>query len=245
MAQSKDILDLLDLLDETGLDIGFLWSFIHDETFNEGGQLSEFSHPEDAKVAKEVRDRFRALVKSKQRVVSGRDDELIQKLLSVVENGHLDETVTRLALLKVPDIVARWKKLRTVPVVGLPGKAVTAYLAQAITCYLYGLPSAAAVLCRTVLEFALQEKLGEFGGISKLIDKVDKKDHLEKLINFAGNTKILSDEFELVTNAHSIRDVGNDAIHTSTCTEMEALETIKNTGEILRHVYSQTGTGAS
>ncbi|PWB79992.1 MAG: hypothetical protein C3F08_05375 [Candidatus Methylomirabilota bacterium] len=214
MVQSKDILDLLDLLDETGLDIGFLWGFVHDES-REGGQLSPFSHSEDPKAVKEMRGHLRALVKSKQGTVIGRD-ELIQKLLSVVEDGHLDETITRCELQEVPGIIARRKKLRTISTASLPDKKVTAYLRQATTCYLYGLTDAAAALCRSVLRFALEEAMAKPGGVN--LGRISHKDYLYNLIEFARKTKSKNIEIlpdPLPQQAHEIREVGNNALHAS------------------------------
>ncbi|HLA80851.1 MAG TPA: DUF4145 domain-containing protein [Thermoleophilia bacterium] len=246
MAQSTELLYLLDLLDEIdGMSIGFLWGFLHDEVRD--GSLSKIFKFLDAEKVKELetgRLLVRAFVKAKREPQRELNDERIKRLFGILQNEGdecLDEHFTRLELQRIPGIVARLKKLRGMPVVLIPGEKVADYLRQATTCYLYGLPNAAAALCRAVLEFALNEKLGALGGISKLIDKVDRKDHLEKLINFARNTKILSDE--LATKAHNIREVGNNAIHKSACTERQALETIEKMGEILSHVYGRSAQG--
>lgn len=244
MALSKEILNLLDLIDKIdGIDIDYLEDFLRCEV--ESGSLSEmfkFLDAEQVKELKTARGLAHKRVKAKQGPSRELSNELIETLDGILQNEGdeiLNEYFTRLELQRIPGTVARWKKLTKTPVVLFPGEKVTEYMRQATTCYLYGLPSAAAVLCRTVLEFALKEKFGQLGGISKLIDKVDKKDYLEKLINFAANTKILS--AELVGTAHDIREVGNKAIHASTCTEIEAFEAIKNTGEILTHIYGRTG----
>lgn len=241
MAQSKDILDLLDLLDEIGLDIGFLWGFVHDES-RKGGQLSDFCHSGDVKEVKQARDLLRALVKSKQGSVRGRADELIQELSSVVKDGLLDETITRLELQEVPGIVARWKKLRTISTVPLPGEKVEAYLRQATTCYLYGLLDAAVALCRSVLQFALEEKFGTVGGMSLALSEISRDHYLEKLINFAQHAKIESARIltpGLARKAHKIRVDGNRSLHTSSRTESAALTTIEDAAEILSYIYGR------
>lgn len=255
MARSKEILDLIDLIDEIdGMSIDYLWGFLHDEV--ESGSLSgifKFLDAEEVKELKTARDLVGKFAKSKEVPTLSRElyDEFIEEVLGVLHKGDeiLDEHFTRLELQRIPNTVARWKKLAKIPVVLFPGEKVTQYMRQATTCYLYGLPTAAAALCRTVLEFVLEEKLGDFGGISKPQGNSDrKKDRLFNLINTAGitkvgKTKILSDP--LVGTAHNIREVGNKAIHTSRCTEGEALEAIKNTGKILTHIYGRTGTGTS
>lgn len=244
MALSKEILNLLDLIDKIdGIDIDYLEDFLHCEV--ESGSLSEmfkFLDAEQVKELKTARGLVHKRAKAKQGPSRELSNELIETLDGILHNegdGILDEYFTCLELQGIPDIVARWKKLCRIPIVLIPGEKVTEYIRQATTCYLYGLFSAAAVLCRTVLEFALAEKHAELEGILKPVDRGSKEGYLEYLINCAGRRKILSDK--LVTDAHRIRKVGNGAIHVSTCSEMEALKTIKNTGEILSHIYGRTG----
>lgn len=244
MARSKEILDLLDLIDEIdGMSIDYLWGWLHDEV--KDGSLSELFKFLDAEEVRELKT-ARRLVHRRAKVKQGPSRELSNELIETLDgilrnegDGILNEHFTRLELQRIPGIVARWKNLAKIPVVLFPGEKVTDYMRQATTCYLYGLPSAAAVLCRTVLEFALEEKFGDLGGIPKPVDKANKQGYLQGLINCAGRRKILS--VELVPKAHSIRIVGRNAIHKSACTEEEALETIKNMGEILSHIYGRTG----
>ena len=40
-------------------------------------------------------------------------------------------------------------------------------------CYLHGLPTAAAILCRTVLQFALEEVISNVGGVRH--EKIDRR----------------------------------------------------------------------
>ncbi len=253
MALSKEILNLLDLIDKIdGIDIDYLEEFLRCEV--ESGSLSEmfkFLDAEQVKELKTARTLVGKVAKTKEVPVLSRElnDEFIEEVFGMLHKGDeiLDEHFTHLELQMIPDTIARWKKLTRVQIVRFPEKKVTDYMRQATTCYLYGLPSAAAVLCRTVLEFTLEEKLGDFGGISKLKGNSDRKDdRLFNLIKTAGitkvgKTKILSGEFDLVRKAHDIREVGNNAIHKNTCTEEEALEAIKNTGEILSHIYGRSG----
>lgn len=245
MALSKEILNLLDLIDKIdGIDIDYLEDFLRCEV--ESGSLSEmfkFLDAEQVKELKTARGLVHKRAKAKQGPSRELSNELIETLDGILRNegdGILNEHFTRLELQRIPGIVARWKNLAKIPVVLFPGEKVTEYMRQATTCYLYGLPSAAAVLCRAVLEFALEEKFGDFGGIPKPVDKANNQGPLEYLIKSAWRMKIFSDK-DLVTDAHRIREVGNKAIHTSRCTEGEALEAIKNTGKILTHLYGRTG----
>ncbi len=241
MAQSKDVLDLLDLLDKIGLDIGFLWGFVHDES-KKGGQLFDYCKFEEGNDVKQTRDLLTHLWKSRQGSVLRGRDELFQKLSKVVQDEHLNETITRLELWEVPGIVGRWKKIRTIPTRFIPGEKVEAYLRQAVTCYLYGLPNAAAGLCRSVLQFALEEALEKLGGID--LGGIRCKDYLFNLIDFASKMKIKNTEIlpdPLPRKAHEIREVGNKSLHTSGLSDSKALATLEQTAEILSHIYGRTG----
>lgn len=244
MAQSTEVLYLLDLLDEIDeMSIGYLWGFLHDEVHH--GSLSKifkFLDAERVKELKTARSIVRRLVEAKQEPQRELNDERIKTLVGFLQDELLDEHFTRLELQRIPGIVARWKQLREVPVVLLPGEKVTNYLRQATTCYLYGLPNAAAILCRAVLQFGLVEALERRGGMD--LSRVDRKDYLKSLINFSGMTKPKVLSPELATKAHRIRKVGNDSIHQSTCSEPKALTTIKETGEVLAHIYGRTATSA-
>lgn len=245
MALSKEILNLLDLIDKIdGIDIDYLEDFLRCEV--ESGSLSEmfkFLDAEQVKELKTARGLVHKRAKAKQGPSRELSNELIETLDGILHNegdGILNEHFTRLELQRIPGIVTRWKKLTKVPIVLFPSDKVTEYMREATLCYLYGRLSAAAVLCRAVLEFALEEEFGDFGGIPKPVDRADEQGPLQYLINSAWRMKILSDK-ELVTDAHRIRRVGRNAIHKSACTEGEALEAIKNTGKILTHIYGRTG----
>jgi hypothetical protein len=140
---------------------------------------------------------------------------------AVVDSGLLDEFFTVEALRRVGESVDRWRRLRETTLVVQPGRKVTRYLRHATICYLVGLSDAATVLCRSVLEFALKETddvpLEEDVKLDELIDKV------------------LSSE--LATKAHRVRRRGNASLHRSSADENEALVQLRETGEVLSHLY--------
>ncbi len=155
-------------------------------------------------------------------------------LVGILGDGALNECFTRLELQMIPEIVRRWKNLRAIRVVLLPSrKEVADYLRQATTCYLHGLPTAAVILCRTVLQFTLEDVIPNVGGVS--FGEVDRRDWLMKLIKLASSTKTLPPE--LATKAHHIRKKGRDAAHKGTCSEAAALATIRETADVLTHIY--------
>ncbi len=241
MALSKDIIRLLSALVEAELTIDFAIDAV-EQSYLLFGERTPDNHKRYVKAAKEWGDLTSAIADAKLRPMRELNQEVVQSLEEIVGDERLDDYFTTLALGEVPHVVARWKKLKTVPVALLPGERVTAYLRQASTCFLYGFPDAAAILCRAVLQFALEEAFATRGGMSLHLSKVDRKDYLEKLINFARTTKIVSPQ--LASKAHRIRKLANASIHQNPCGEPDALATIRETGEILAHIYGRTATGA-
>ena len=141
----------------------------------------------------------------------------------------LDEHFTRQLLANIPDITNRWKLLRSLSLVLLPGDRTTSALREALNCYLYGLPNAAVALCRSVLEFALLEKLGSLGGVQP------DRPNLDGLINYFEKLKMLTGKGLSVANR--IRSRGNNAIHRKGCSEDDALDQIRDTAVILGFLY--------
>lgn len=232
MATSGEILSLLDLLDEVGTDLGYVWGYVHDIARDEP-ETFRFRQPADVEGTKKIRAAVSRIVKARQEPSRELRDDVIQDLVKILGDEVLDECFTRLELQVIPRIVQRWKELRALRVVLLPGEKVTAYLRQATACYLYGLPTAVAILCRAVLQFALEETISTIGGVE--LGKVDRQDWLMKLVNLAGGTKTLPPR--LVTKAHHIRETGNEAAHSGACSETRAQTTLKEAGEVLAHLY--------
>jgi len=233
MNTSGEILSFLGLLDEAGTDLDLVYHFVDDYARDDPKALRIL----DAAEVKTVQD-FRAvvskIVRARQEPSRELSEEMIRIILGILSDEALNECFTRLELQMIPEIVRRWKNLRAVQLVLLPTKPEVAdYLRQATMCYLHGLPTAAAILCRTVLQFALEEAIPNVGGVR--LGEVDRRDWLMKLIHLASSTKTLP--VELVTIAHRIREVGNDAVHSGVCAEARALATIKDTGEVLAHIY--------
>lgn len=232
MATSRKIVSFLDTLDEVGTTIDYVVGYMHDMNRDQPGYF-RLLKPDEVAEAEKVRKFISSLLKSKHQPVTEFTDEMVQRLSEIVGDDFLDECLTRLELLGIPGTVKRWKKLRTLQVIQLPGEKVTDYLRQATTCYVRGLPTAGVILCRTILEFTLKEAVPSVGGIS--LQEVDKQDLLFKLIKLAGKAKILPSA--LVTKAHQIREAGNRAAHTGACSESAALATIMNSWEVLSHIY--------
>ena len=233
MGTSGQILSFLDLLDEVGTDLGYVSGFVHD-TARDNLINFRFLNAAEVRAAQDIRTAVSKIVKARQELSRELSDEVIRILVGILGDGALDECFTRLELQMIPAIVRRWKDLRAIRVVLLPTKKEVAdYLRQATTCYLHGLPTAAAILCRAVLQFTLEEAIPNLGGVS--LGEVDRGDWLMKLINLARSTKTLPTS--LVEKAHHIRKVGNEAAHSGTCSEAVALAAIRETADVLTHIY--------
>ena len=234
MVTSDEVLTLLLALEHTKLNVDFCISAL--DSVSDGSY--SIREPRDkAERAEWLQELTSKLPELRLRPVIVFDEETLEALDLVTDYDTLDQHFTVVALLQVPRMVARWWKLQPLRVVLLPNEKVTSYLRQATTCYLHGLPTAAAVLCRAVLEFALDEALASKGGVSLPSSRTDPKDRLKNLINWARSTRLLTDT--LRDKAHSVRNRGNSAVHDGSCTETAALALIKDTGEILRHVYGR------
>lgn len=235
MARSIEILSLIRLLDETGWSVQDCMDYIR-EGAQSNPDISPGERAEGVENIHKIRAVISSLLNAKRAPQRELSDEIIQKVLEIFGDEDLDEYLTILELKGVPGIVTRWKKLRVLQVVLLPGERVTDYVRQATTCYLYGLYNAAAILCRAVLQFALEEAFQRRGGLD--LSRVGRRDYIDSLIKFALNTKIISPE--LAGQAHKIRKIGNDSVHKANCSEAKALDAIGYTGRVLAGIYGQT-----
>ncbi len=172
MATSGGILAFLDLLDEVGTDLGYISDFVHN-TARDDLINFRFLSAAEVKAAQNIRTAVSKTVQARQELSRELSDEVIRILVGILGDGTLDECFTRLELQMIPEILRRWKDLQAIQVVLLPTKKEVAdYFRQATTCYLHGLPTAAAILCRAVLQFALEEAIPNGWGCAPWGDRL-------------------------------------------------------------------------
>lgn len=231
MTTSREILKAIDLADKVGttldvvLDLG---------TSAIEGDPEDFARPaEQVNERREIIQFVDSFVQAKQHPSREFSPEAIDKMGEILPEDWVDDYFTRLELKMVPGIVRRWKALRAIGLTSLPNTKVTDYLQQAINCYLHGLPTAASILCRSVLQFSLEEAVPNLGGID--ISKLGKQDWLMTLIDTAGRLSLLT--AVVVRKAHKIRTTGNRAVHKNVSEEGKALTLIRDTGEVLACLY--------
>jgi hypothetical protein len=152
--------------------------------------------------------------------------EALEKLLgekpipssSNVEDA-IDAALTEEVLGKLSKMVDRTVRLEDIRLDGVPNKQVKRYFEEAHRCYLYGFSVACAVLCRAILESALDNVCDPEGIVkrevaagesyfSALVDKAKVKKPSEVWL-----MKDEGKDGRVRPVAIAVRDAGNDAIH--------------------------------
>jgi hypothetical protein len=229
---SHDLLRLLEALDSADLSVEFLLGYLEDyeqldpphDTENERRQASE--------EMRQLRRFVHELVRTKETLPDARLTEALTGLEKFSGGDDLvDSEFTRRLLTLAPRAVERWKRLEDPRLALIPEERVSAYFKEAIGCYLYGFPVAAAVLCRSVLEFALAERMGSLGGSS--IRGGDP-------IDVAKREGILSED--LAERVVGVRSRGGAAVHREKVDDRRALAQLHDTNEVLRALYRQSRT---
>jgi hypothetical protein len=233
-ASSREILAFLDLLDTLKIDITTAEDYV--QWFREdSGDIGIFSD-EDRAVWRVLRTQLQRALRAKQVPTRDIPAQGVQALVELSGDELLDEAFASLELQKIPGMVQRWKRLQVLEFVTIPPDRVTESLRQAIMCYLYGLPDAAAVLCRAVLQVVLEDAFSRRGDLSLAeLGKKKPEKYIESLIVFSECARVLSEV--LAVKAHRIRRMGGQAAHRGGIEERMALELIMDTREILQHVY--------
>ncbi len=229
---SKALLNLIQLSDAQGCDPSLLVQYLADFPVDDEPADEETNHQRSQLAA--LKDTLgRVILQSRQQLRAGRTprpgsprDESVQ----AIENEVVERQFTKQALERIPEELARFNRLKDLQAEVQPERRVNEYLSEAVDCYLLGLFCAAAVLCRSVLEFALKEAYQKKGL------PVERSD-LADLIDKGPATRILADD--LVGVARVVKDVGNDAVHKRRCAASAALDVLHKTGLLLQRLYAQ------
>lgn len=139
----------------------------------------------------------------KETPAAGPIGALLAELEGAIPDDFLDSEFTRRLLALVPHAVKRWKRLKALDLPLIPEERVTKYFQEAVGCYLHGFAVASTVACRAVVEFALAERAGSYGGIH--IATAD----LERWIRWAHDTRVLPPA--LAVQADRVQLRGNDS----------------------------------
>jgi len=169
----------------------------------------------------------------------------------LVENSvdALDAYFAKEVLGKLPRIVNRVCKLDSLDIQGIPNERVKHCFGEAHRCWLYGFNVASAVLCRAIIESALEEliKLHEqTPSVPRPIPGGAPRDSkLKALIERAKEKRILTEDGAAC--AESVKKAGNAAAHPDynpplfkALSQGDRLaEVLANTRQVLRELYGQ------
>jgi hypothetical protein len=163
----------------------------------------------------------------------------LQRALDSRQNDLLRAAVAAEMLDLVEPAVARATHLRECVVASPSSEEADRYLDEATRCYFYALFTACAVMCRSVLEEAIKQKLPE--PLRKLIrSRYRNAATLGNLLHEVNNNLLatgISPDFPRLAN--QVNDIGKKAVHQGLLSEDEARSCLQNAREALQLLLQQ------
>ncbi len=158
----------------------------------------------------------------------------IQRALDAQQNDLLRTALALELLEMVEPAVARATHLRECVVVTPTSDEADRYLDEATRCYFYGLFTACAVMCRSVLEEAIRQRLDE--PMAQLIRRRYRNaPTLGNLLHEVNNNLQLTGidpNFPAIAN--KVNDTGKKAVHEGLLSEDEARQCLQSAREALQ-----------
>ncbi len=158
----------------------------------------------------------------------------IQRALDSRQNDLLRAAVAAEFLDLVEPAVARATHLRECVVASPSSEDADRYLDEATRCYFFALFTACAVMCRSVLEEAIKQKLPE--PLRKLIrSRYRNAATLGNLLHEVNNNLLatgIAPDFPRLANM--VNDIGKKAVHQGLLSEDEARACLQNAREALQ-----------
>jgi hypothetical protein len=158
----------------------------------------------------------------------------IQRALDAQQNDLLRAAFAFELLELIEPAVARATQLRECVVAAPSSEEADRYLDEATRCYFFGLFTACAVMCRSVLEEAIKQKLP--AQLSKLIrTRYRNAATLGNLLHEVNNNLQMTGidpDFPRVAN--QVNDVGKKAVHQGLLSEDEASECLQSARQALQ-----------
>jgi len=148
----------------------------------------------------------------------------------------VDEFFAVEAVSNIDEQVERFMQLRQIFIKDMPPKKAREHLIEATKCYVQGFYQASVIICRSVIEFVLEDELRKCGwNIYQLPG--DPNDGLfQKMIKTAYEENILDSSAR--RKADSVRRSGNRALHRDLIfSREEALTCLNATQDVLKQVY--------
>ncbi len=162
----------------------------------------------------------------------------IQRALDCQENDLLRTAFALEALAMIEPAVARATELRECEVSGACSEQADRYLDEATRCYFMGLFTACAVMCRSVLEEAIKQKLP--GSLARLVKtRYRNAATLGNLLHEVNNNLQLTDiDPDFPHLANRVNDCGKKAVHQGLLAEGEARQCLQSAREALQLLLS-------
>jgi hypothetical protein len=163
----------------------------------------------------------------------------IQRALDSRQNDLLRAAVAAEFLDLVEPAVARATHLRECVVASPTSEEADRYLDEATRCYFFALFTACAVMCRSVLEEAIKQRLPE--GLSKLIrSRYRNAATLGNLLHeINNNLRATGIALDFPRLANQVNDIGKKAVHQGLLSEDEARDCLQNAREALQMLLQQ------
>ena len=152
----------------------------------------------------------------------------IQRALDAQQNDLLRAAFALELLELVEPAVLRATHLRECVVASASSEEADRYLDEATRCYFFGLFTACAVMCRSVLEEAIKQKLPA-GLACQVRTRYRNAATLGNLLHEVNNNLLLTGiDGDFPALANQVNDVGKKAVHQGLLSEDEARECLQN-----------------
>src|ERR1700761_4364570 len=165
--------------------------------------------------------------------------QAIQRALDAQQNDLLRAAFVFELLALVEPAVHRAVELREVVVTASSSEEADRYLDEATRCYFYGLFTACAVMCRSVLEEAVKQKLP--AQLDRLVrTRYRNTATLGNLLHEVNNNLQLTGidpDFPRIAN--QVNDAGRKAVHQGLLSEDEARSCLQNARQALQLLLSR------
>jgi hypothetical protein len=158
----------------------------------------------------------------------------IQRALDAQQNDLLRAAFALELLELVEPAVLRATHLRECVVAASSSEEADRYLDEATRCYFFGMFTACAVMCRSVLEEATRQRLPE-GMARQIRTRYRNAATLGNLLHEVNNNLLLTGiDAEFPHLANQVNDTGKKAVHQGLLSEDEARECLQNARRALQ-----------
>ncbi|MGA2251683.1 hypothetical protein [Terracidiphilus sp.] len=152
----------------------------------------------------------------------------IQRALDTHENNLLRAAIAFELIALIEPATARATHLRECVVASPASEEADSYLDEATRCYFYGLYTACAVMCRSVVEEAVKQKLPPdlAGLVARRYRHTPTLGNLLHEVN--NNLQLIGINPDFLKPANRVNDVGRKAVHQGLLSEAESRQCLQD-----------------